>query len=141
MRSHWDLRHCTKGPACTFPLKINLAALKHLCSADSCLFPRQQGRTHPSSETGTWKPPRTAAFVCQSQFTQGSSRETCPWGSSSEAPDGPPHPHFGSESCEGTNLAESLKAQQTERCQKVAVQRRYSHPASGDISAIVGNPK
>lgn len=78
LQLYWDFRHSTNGPASTFPLKINLAALKHLCSADSCLFPRQQGQTHPSSETGPWKPPLTAALACQSQCKQGDSRRDLP---------------------------------------------------------------
>ena len=104
------------GSNLTFPLKINLAALKHLCSADSCLFPRQQGQTHPSSKTGTWKPPHTAAFACQSTLKQGNTRKTCPWGSSLGVPDRPSHSYFGSKSCEGTNITKSLKAQQMEQC-------------------------
>jgi hypothetical protein len=51
-----------------------------------------------------------------------SSRETpgmaCPKGFSSEALFRPPHSPFGTESCEGTNTAESLKAQQMEHAER-----------------------
>lgn len=57
------MRYSDQDPTCTFPLKLNLAALQHLCCAESSISLCYQGQTHLSSQAAVWKMTTAAASV------------------------------------------------------------------------------